>query len=80
MLSYATIRSTTRINPKNMNDGRGYQRGEEVLIDALLLSKTNFLLKCTSNVGEVAIYFNPSLKALDLSYDHVIEDMIFDEK
>lgn len=50
--------------------GHGYQKGVEVLMDALLLSKCDFLLKCMSNVGEVAIYFNPDMPVIDLIYPH----------
>lgn len=54
--------------------GKGYQSGIEVLTDALLLSKCDYLLKCFSNVGEVATYFNPGLPVLDLFYQHKPED------
>ena len=38
-----------------------------MLIDCLLLSRTNYLLKCTSAVGEFAFYFNPRLTGTDLN-------------
>lgn len=42
--------------------------GADVLLDTLLLSRANFLLKGTSAVAEFALYFNPALAAntLDL--------------
>ncbi|MBL7197375.1 MAG: hypothetical protein ISS47_04710 [Candidatus Omnitrophica bacterium] len=49
----------------NKNDS--YLKGEEVLIDCLLLAKSDFLLRCTSAVGEYAMYFNKNLKCLDLN-------------
>ena len=33
----------------------------QVLLDALLLSRTDYLLHSASGVAEFAIYFNPSL-------------------
>lgn len=46
----------------------GYARGEEVLIDALLLARCDFLLKSTSAVAEFALWVSASLsrRHLDL--------------
>ena len=38
-----------------------YQKGEDVLLDALLLSRCDFLLHAASGVAEMAIYWNPRL-------------------
>lgn len=48
-----------------------YKKGEDVLIDCLLLSKCNFLLKCSSAVSEFAVYFNLNLhyNCINLQYD-----------
>ncbi|MCC2607950.1 O-fucosyltransferase family protein [Planctobacterium marinum] len=62
------IRSATEL-AVFQRSGSGYQRGTEVLTDALLLSKCDFLLKCFSNVGEVALYFNPRLPVIDMFYN-----------
>ena len=51
-----------------MLQGNYYTKGEDVLIDCLLLSKCDFLLKCTSAVGEYALYFNPQLRCIDLNH------------
>ncbi len=48
--------------------GDGYRKGEEVLIDCLLLSRTDYLLKCTSAVGEFALYLNKDLPSVDLNH------------
>ena len=58
-------------------NGRGYQPGEDVLLDVLLLSRTNYLLRCASSVGEFATFFNPSLDSLDLSYAHTVQRVAF---
>jgi hypothetical protein len=54
--------------------GKGYQRGIEVLLDSLLLSKCHFLIKSFSNVGEVATYFNPDMPVIDIFYPNNIND------
>ena len=66
VLSYDSKRATGLLNPFQVK-GDGYRKGEDVLIDCLLLSRTNFLLKCTSAVGEFAFYFNPALTGIDLN-------------
>ena len=50
----------------------GYRRGVEVLVDTLLLSRCEFLLKSASAVSEFAIYLNPRLA--EESYDFNIDD------
>ena len=57
-------------NPfQQRSEGNGYAKGEEVLIDCLLLARCNFLLRCTSAVGEYAMYFNRDLKCIDLNHE-----------
>ena len=67
ILSYEAIRTSGLRNPFQLQ-GSGYRKGEEVLIDCLLLSRSNYLLKCTSAVGEFAMYFNPNLACVDLNH------------
>ena len=47
-----------------------YKKGEDVLLDAICLSKCNFLLKCNSAVSEFAIYLNMDLheNSINLQY------------
>jgi hypothetical protein len=54
-------------NPFQKKEGSPYLKGEEVLIDCLLLARSDFLLKCTSAVGEYAMYFNSKLRCIDLN-------------
>lgn len=54
-------------NPFLVSAGDGYAKGEEVLIDCLLLSRSRRLLRCTSAVGEYAVYFNEALESIDLN-------------
>ena len=48
-----------------------YKKGEDVLIDCILLSKCNYLLKCSSAVSEFAIYLNLDLheNSFNLQYN-----------
>lgn len=55
-------------NPFQARTGSGYLRGEEVLVDCLLLARSRRLLRCTSAVGEYAVYFNEGLESLDLNH------------
>lgn len=52
----------SRINP--------YQAGEDALIDALLLSKTNLLIRTSSNLSIWSSYLNPDLPVKILSYKY----------
>jgi len=47
-----------------------YRKGEDVLIDCLLLSRCHELLKCTSAVGEFATYFNRQILCKDMNVKH----------
>ena len=67
VISYDSIRASGWRNPFEKPSGKGYKLGEDVLIDALLLSRCDFLLKCTSAVGEYAMYFNRDLNCIDLN-------------
>ncbi|MDA9983193.1 hypothetical protein N9H39_10830 [Gammaproteobacteria bacterium] len=56
----------TNVFQKDLHSG--YLMGEEVLIDCLLLSSCDFLIKCSSAVGEYAVYFNKNLKCFDINH------------
>lgn len=62
------FRSDNEVAPFLRKELSPYQKGEDVLLDILLLSRTDFLIKGSSNVGEMALYFNPLLDCLDLGY------------
>jgi hypothetical protein len=44
----------------------GYIRGEDVLIESLLLSQTDFLLRGQSNITTFSIIYNPKLRYCDI--------------
>jgi len=66
------LRSTDARNPMWLQQRSPAQQGKEVLIDALLLSRCEFLLKSPSAVSEFAHYFRPTLESRDLN-DHRTE-------
>jgi hypothetical protein len=67
--SYDCLRSRTATAPFEMSAGSPYQKGEDVLIDILLLSRCAFLIRGASNIPEMAIYFSDGLESLDLSLE-----------
>ena len=71
VVSTDCLRSTDHVAPFEMRESTPYQRGEDILVDMLLLSRCDFLLKGVSNVGEMAMYFNPQLECKDLSLGKV---------
>lgn len=63
------LRSATSTAPFNRKDGSPYRKGEDVLIDILLLSKCAFLIRGASNIPEMAIFFSKNLESKDLSLE-----------
>jgi hypothetical protein len=47
--------------------GTPYKKGEDALIDCLLLSKTDILLKTSSNLSQCASYFNPDIPVVHMT-------------
>lgn len=50
-------------------DYNNYMKGEEVLVDALLLSRCQHLIKGPAALGEYALWFNPSLTCDDFALE-----------
>jgi len=67
VLSYECLRSANATAPFEMSSGSPYRKGEDVLVDILLLSRCAFLIRGASNIPEMAIYFAEHLESLDLS-------------
>jgi hypothetical protein len=53
--------------PVHFSGHDGFKIGKEALIDCLLLSKTHFLIRTSSNLSLWATYFNPELSQIELS-------------
>ncbi len=62
------FRSDNDVAPFNREEISPFKKGEDVMLDMLLLSRCDFLIKGVSSVGEIALYFNPELDCLDLAY------------
>lgn len=70
ILSFAEI-SLSDTNENRLHDAENKAlRGTEVLVDVMLLSRCDYLLKCHAAVGEMALVLNPNLQFLDLNYEH----------
>lgn len=67
VITYTAKRSSNgypiHYNPESTNKT---QAGREVLIEVLLLSKTDFFIHTISNVSTAVIYFNPQLPHIEL--------------
>ena len=70
VVSYASLRSRGRGRGSNVfeNPGDGFRKASDVLIDALLLSRCDKLIKCTSAVGEFAMYLDPDKPWVDVNH------------
>ncbi len=66
------LRSESEVVPHKMRRENPSRAGDEVLMDAIILSRCDFLLKCPSAVGEFAHYLNPNLRSLDLNFDQTV--------
>lgn len=60
-------RSTGVISVHHGMGGDNYKKGEDVLIDCLLLSKSDYLFKGISNVAVCALFFNEKLEHFNLN-------------
>lgn len=49
------------------SDINPYQQGEDAIIDCLLLSKGDILIRTSSNLSAWSSYFNPYIPVIDLS-------------
>ena len=61
------MRATTKI-PIHLNNSDPYKCGEEAIIDAVLLSRTNFLIRTSSNLSFWSLFLNPNLPVVELNH------------
>ena len=61
MLTYDSLRSDNDVLAFEHENGSPYKKGEDVLIDTLLLSRTNSIIKCATQ--EVSLRYG-SMKIL----------------
>ncbi len=72
VLVYDCLRSDGDTAPFEMTERTPYTRGEEPLLDTLLLSRCNYLLKCAAAGGEFAMYLEPDLQCTDFALDSMV--------
>ena len=69
LITYSSTRSTSDVPAFLFRDMSPYKKGEDVLMDILLLAKCDFLVKSASAVGEYALWFNPDLDCVDFALE-----------
>jgi len=69
LVTYDCLRSSGRKAPFKFAHESPYRRGEDVLIDVLLLSRCDFVFKGSAAVGECALWFEPSLSCHDFALE-----------
>lgn len=67
VLTSEAARSRNDVAPFMLPHVRPLKKGEDVLLDILLLSRCRFLFKSASAVGEYALWFNPELECRDFA-------------
>lgn len=65
LLTYDALRSSGEVAPFRMSGTSPYKKGEDVLIDTLVMSRCNYLLKGAAAGGEYALWFNADLECVD---------------
>jgi hypothetical protein len=60
------IRSTNN-TPVHEPKTHPYQAGKDAVVDCILLSKTDYLIRTSSNLSKASTYFNPHLPVIELS-------------
>jgi hypothetical protein len=65
--SIDAIRSTNGQSVHIYEKVANYKKGEDALIDCVLLSKCDFLIKMASNLSDVSIQFNPDIPVIRLN-------------
>ncbi len=61
------IRSQNKLPVHISLDKHSYQKGEDALLDCLLLAKCSKLIKMASNLSDTSLRFNPAIQAVHLN-------------
>ena len=64
---YTKSQKSPNNQPLHYSTQDGYLQGKEALIDCLLLSKCQILIRTNSNLSAVSAFFNPHLKIINLN-------------
>jgi len=79
VITYDALRSNSRRPPFKFSSVSPYKRGEDVLIDVLLLSRCDFLFKGAAAGGEYALWFNSALECHDFALESEFDPRHFKE-
>ena len=77
VITYEALRSKNDVSPFQFKNASGYKKGEDVLIDILLLSSSQYLFKSAAAVGEMALWFNDELSCTDFALESQFENAKF---
>jgi hypothetical protein len=69
VVTYDCLRSNRARPAFKFSSESPYRRGEDVLVDVLLLSRCDFLFKGAAAGGEFALWFNPQLRCHDFALE-----------
>lgn len=75
LLVYDAHRSSGDVAPFRSTSVSPYKKGEDVLVDALLLARCNHILKCAAALGEFALWFNHSDSVSDFALRSSFENV-----
>jgi len=68
VIFYDAMRSKNNVEAVHWTlEGSPYKKGEDALVDCLLLSKCDFLIRSISNLSVTSLYFNPHLRQLNIA-------------
>jgi hypothetical protein len=67
LVTYDSIRSSGGVSPFRFKGVSPYKKGEDVLVDTLLLSRCDHVLKGAAAGGEYALWFNPGVEFTDFA-------------
>jgi len=67
---YEQVKRSYDNTPLHLGKQTPYKSGEEALIDCILLSKADVLIRTASSLSLWSTYFNPSQRVINLSYPY----------
>ena len=53
--------------PVHIQKNNNYKKGQDALLDCILLSKTDLIIKCASNLSDTSLKFNPNIPVIHLN-------------
>lgn len=67
LVTYDSFRGSGDVAPFRLRAVNPYRKGEDVLVDTLLLSRCDHVLKCAAAGGEYALWFGQDLECTDFA-------------